>query len=269
MQKKLTAGTASRLLKITKGSVLNYEELGLVHAQRDPENGYRYFSDVALDDLRKIRSFRSMGFSLKETREISACGGPEELCGILDRKKKTLEEEIRRIQDQLRAIDLLDARAKAVADRPRECQITESPRLLWMPMIDGSSTEEARIAIEAAWAEQMPQVTISSIIRLTEQGIQQQMGFTVPWKSQPALGLPLCQQARCLQPQRAVYTIIEYSYEEKSGYDKETFVPLYDFAREKGLVPDGDILLRGLLTLNPREERRYYAQVWLPVKASQ
>ena len=49
--KQFTSGEISKLLKVTKGTVLNYEELGMVRSGRNPENGYRYYSDLDLDEL--------------------------------------------------------------------------------------------------------------------------------------------------------------------------------------------------------------------------
>ena len=59
--------------------------------------------------------------------------------------------------------------------------------------------------------------------------------------------------------------MVEYTYEEGRGYDPAVFVPLYDFVQANGLEPDGDLLLCGLLTLEQSGQRRYYAQVYLPV----
>ena len=96
--KQFTSGEISKLLKVTKGTVLNYEELGMVRSGRNPENGYRYYSDLDLDELLKIRSFRGMGFSLKETQEISHCSQAEELLPLLAKKQAALTEEIARIE---------------------------------------------------------------------------------------------------------------------------------------------------------------------------
>ena len=262
--KQFTSGEISKLLKVTKGTVLNYEELGMVRSGRNPENGYRYYSDLDLDELLKIRSFRGMGFSLKETQEISHCSQAEELLPLLAKKQAALTEEIARIEQKRDAICLLAQRVEVVARRQDACAFAQSPGLLFLPASRGPEGSEA-MAVESAWVQQMPYVTIASILRITANGIEQQLGYSVPLGSPAARALPRNASVQTLLPRASVCRVVEYTYEEGQGYDPAVFVPLYDFVQANGLEPDGDLLLCGLLTLEQSGQRRYYAQVYLPV----
>lgn len=54
----------------TAETVRHYTRKGLLHARRDPKNGYQLYDDEALCYLRFIQCLRVMGFSLREISEI-------------------------------------------------------------------------------------------------------------------------------------------------------------------------------------------------------
>ena len=60
-------GEVSKILGITRKTILVYEEMGLlIPAYRDEESGYRYYSADNMAQIRSIRSLQSLGLSLKE-----------------------------------------------------------------------------------------------------------------------------------------------------------------------------------------------------------
>lgn len=134
---------------------MNYEELGMVRSGRNPENGYRYYSDLDLDELLKIRSFRGMGFSLKETQEISHCSQAEELLPLLAKKQAALTEEIARIEQKRNAICLLAQRVEVVARRQDACALpAKAPGCCFACFARPEGSEA--MAVESAWVQQMP-----------------------------------------------------------------------------------------------------------------
>ena len=56
--------------KVTAETVRHYTRLGLISADRDPNNGYQIFDKVALQRLNFIRQASELGFSLKQIEEI-------------------------------------------------------------------------------------------------------------------------------------------------------------------------------------------------------
>lgn len=63
-------GEVTKILGVTRKSLLVYEEMGLlVPAVKDAESGYRYYSADNMTQIRAIRSLQSLGLSLKEVKE--------------------------------------------------------------------------------------------------------------------------------------------------------------------------------------------------------
>lgn len=56
--------------KVTAETVRHYTRLGLISAERDPNNGYQLYDKVALQRLNFIRQASELGFSLKQIEEI-------------------------------------------------------------------------------------------------------------------------------------------------------------------------------------------------------
>ena len=63
-------GEITKILGITRKTVLVYEEMGLLTpAVKDENSGYRYYTADNMTQIRSIRSLQSLGLSLTEIRE--------------------------------------------------------------------------------------------------------------------------------------------------------------------------------------------------------
>lgn len=56
--------------QVTAETVRHYTRRGLIRAQRDPNNGYQLYDDLALQRLHFIRQAGELGFSLNQIEEI-------------------------------------------------------------------------------------------------------------------------------------------------------------------------------------------------------
>ena len=63
-------GEVSKILGVTRKTLLVYEEMGLLTpAVKDENSGYRYYSADNMTQIRAIRSLQALGLSLKEVSE--------------------------------------------------------------------------------------------------------------------------------------------------------------------------------------------------------
>lgn len=62
----------ARLAGVTAETVRHYTREGLLHPERDPENGYQLFGQAELERLRFIQRARTLGFGVAEIRDILA-----------------------------------------------------------------------------------------------------------------------------------------------------------------------------------------------------
>jgi len=55
---------------VSKDTIRYYAKIGLLHPQRNPSNGYQYFSERDLKRLDFIRRAQYLGYTLKEIKQI-------------------------------------------------------------------------------------------------------------------------------------------------------------------------------------------------------
>lgn len=66
----LTVSGLSKAAEVTPDAIRHYVRVGLLFPSRDPENGYRLFSDSDLRRVKFIRHARGLGFTLRDIRII-------------------------------------------------------------------------------------------------------------------------------------------------------------------------------------------------------
>ena len=63
-------GEVTKIMGITRKTLLVYEEMGLlVPAVKDENSGYRYYTADNMTQIRAIRSLQKLGLTLKEVAE--------------------------------------------------------------------------------------------------------------------------------------------------------------------------------------------------------
>lgn len=60
----------AKAANVTADTVRYYVRLGLIQATKDPHNGYRFFSQAALQRLKFIKAAQRLGFKLEEIQLI-------------------------------------------------------------------------------------------------------------------------------------------------------------------------------------------------------
>lgn len=89
-----TRGQFAVIAKVGRKALRIYEEKGiLVPAMEDPQNGYHYYSEEQLEQLRMIQKYKKYGLSLNEIADIMLHGMEESI--LLQEHKVALEHSIR------------------------------------------------------------------------------------------------------------------------------------------------------------------------------
>ncbi len=125
----------AKLANVTSETVRYYTREGLLNPIRDPNNGYKIYDDMALQRLQFIIQAKTIGFSLKDIRNI--IGNAEKglspcpmVRGLLDDKIKETEKEIRALQEKLTIMKKTQSDWENIADaspnKQSVCPLIES-----------------------------------------------------------------------------------------------------------------------------------------------
>ena len=70
--RQLQVSQVASLTGVTGEAIRYYTRIGLLHPERDENNGYRYFSDADVELVGFVRKGQSLGLTLRQIREILA-----------------------------------------------------------------------------------------------------------------------------------------------------------------------------------------------------
>ncbi len=127
----------AKFANVTSETVRYYTREGLLTPTRDPNNGYKIYDETSLQRLQFIIQAKSIGFSLKDIKNI--LGNAEKgkspcpmVRGLLTDKIKETEEEIQHLQEKLAMMKETQENWKNMSDgQPNEtsvCPLIESVR---------------------------------------------------------------------------------------------------------------------------------------------
>lgn len=102
--KNYTVSQLAKLSGVTVRSLHFYDDIGLLKPAFTAENGYRYYQEPQLLMLQQILFLRELGFELKQIQSILKHSDFDKIA-TLQSHKKTLKQEIKRLQSLMVTID--------------------------------------------------------------------------------------------------------------------------------------------------------------------
>jgi MerR family copper efflux transcriptional regulator len=88
---------------VAKDTLRYYEKIGVISAPLRAVNGYRYYSDQHIKELKFIKFAQSVGFPLGKIKlAIPHLANPDPHCPIL---QATIREQVERIEQKMAELD--------------------------------------------------------------------------------------------------------------------------------------------------------------------
>jgi len=99
MKNKFLISQAAQMTNMTSETLRYYDRIGLVcPSQKDPDSGYRYYSQQEIVRLNTIQALRCMDLSLKEIKEILAYDDLQKIVGFLEQAEQRADDKIAKLQ---------------------------------------------------------------------------------------------------------------------------------------------------------------------------
>ena len=268
--KTYTIATLLNVLDISRGTLRYYEQIGLVRPERDPETGYRSYSN---DDVFRVATcymLKNAGFSVQDAQTlISKIHDAPELIDMLwqeNERQRVWHETMCKTLSVLRKLCL-----RSQADSPEPELVLSEPYLVYLDSCEGGYENFTPDVGLDALMRCMPISSFGSVlaedILLDELGLPQ-WGRVVPERW--AHLLP--ELARSGITPRHVgggpCVIVPYVVPSDSipGFDRTHRVrdSLKSFMQEKGLAQNGPAFTAHALPVCGT----FYAIVYVPVKGT-
>lgn len=108
-------GELAKRSGITTDTLRYYEKEGLITAPLRSTSGYRDYPAVTLQYLNFIRSAKTVGFSLKECRDLLAIFVRRDAHTCAEVKQLS-EDKLLELQDKMQALQMMHQTLKAISD---------------------------------------------------------------------------------------------------------------------------------------------------------
>ncbi len=128
-----TIGTLSRFTGIPAHTIKYYEKIGILSSKRKEHSNYRSYDITICTDLYECIKYRSMGFSLKETKELIKETDEQLLNKRLNERKCQIEEKIRELQQQKEGLERYQEEIAAAEQRIGKWYIEECSDFYFRP----------------------------------------------------------------------------------------------------------------------------------------
>lgn len=99
---------------ITKKNIRFYESEGLLAPRRNSENGYRDYSESDIEELKRIKLLRKLGFPLEEIRKMQS--GELTVSDGMDRHRIALERENKNIVQSISLCEKLSQETNSLSE---------------------------------------------------------------------------------------------------------------------------------------------------------
>ena len=122
MKLRFTTGELARLHGVSKQTLIFYDKAGVFcPREKDPHNGYRYYTEDQLELLDHILMLKDMGMSLQDIRAFLALPDMGGAVAVLKRQQEILRERQAQLKEAMARLDhkvlALEAMADAVPGR--------------------------------------------------------------------------------------------------------------------------------------------------------
>lgn len=248
-----------------------YDEMGILPARRDEENGYRLYDRSDLICLSYIRRLRRSGMPLEDIRLLVSEGTPEKSLELL-----TLQRQ--RIAEQLQELEILHALTGDYIDgivRTQNMlgnyQLLYSPRFLLYPFVSGM--EDVLDAFYSITKSRAPRIGFSmpkellqdkDSYRLFLSGTPKQWNvntFIILPDFDGNLEVPEGSGIDIYPPTLCMYTAIRCL----RGKDYSDLSRFFHYIHQQGYRVVGDLHLIAVSFRNGIEQNEDYYLVWVPV----
>lgn len=98
MLKKYSVNDISKYFSIPKQTVRFYEDKGLIHSHRDPQNGYRFYTYEDINQIFDLVNIHPLNFKLQELNTLLNKADASDYQTLLRQKQQELSEQIKHLQ---------------------------------------------------------------------------------------------------------------------------------------------------------------------------
>jgi len=241
--KRYRIGEMADLVGLPTHVLRYYEDQGLVEPRKDRENNYRYYAPVDGCYLLAGRMYRSLGFSVEETRALLNEASDAEISAKLEERLAAVDLEMRRLRQIRRALASTEECVKRIKDSIGVVRMIRRPALY---RVGGGINNEVGLdpaaqRIVKRWLSYLPSVLSCYLVErgafVGEEPFAFNWGHALTEGDFAAFGESFARPMRHYPEAECAYSIIEK--EDTEDFRPEHFRFLVDYLEAEGLRCSG------------------------------
>ncbi len=108
--KKYSIGEAAKITGISSKNIRFYEEKKVISPALREDNGYRYFTEGNIEEMKVIKNARELGLSLVEIKRLMVGCVDHDCEHTVEENKKVIDDYIKMISERLKQMQELKRR---------------------------------------------------------------------------------------------------------------------------------------------------------------
>ncbi len=276
MSVKYKIGDVSKLLGIPAQTLRYFEEQEIVHPQKDAANGYRYYDAWNLNNLIDSVHYRSLDFSLNQTKEILNTDDLDSIREKYSEQESFLKDKI---QEYMRKLEIVIEQQQKIQHFEKnlgEFVIQQCPDLLFYRhrLKDTFQSKQGDQSIDAikpgmqVWMNEIPNVTPTFIVMRESLGsgytdMQYWWGWSMPMKRAAEEQLMINEYNEHIPIQKCLYTVFEAG--DKGTFAGAFYHQVYEEMKDSKYTIAGDPVGRLIMKSHDSAGMHRYFETWVPI----
>lgn len=261
----------ARLFGVTPEALRQYEEKEIIAFDRKEGNGYRECSGWEISTLIRARSYKQMGFPLKDVSSLLGGVLPEDLPELFSRQQEILAQEILEREQKIRRLNRLKEEMDSCRALIGRYGMEYRPTLYYLPLLDGTShfLDEKTWAYMKKQADYLYLVSHGTLYHLDADEktfVYDSSGlYFDPAQVNYTVEKP---EVCTLYPSRlCVTTAFEGVYSRPLA--QEDLGKNLEYIRSRGMHITGEIIVQILFSTKIDGEYHFWHKLWFPVDDGQ
>lgn len=236
------------MVGVPYSSLRYYERIGLLNPRKDESNNYREYTPYDAFLLNRFKTYRSLGFEVKESLELIKNSDIKRLIFDLDIQQEKIKREILLLQEKNKAIERTKNNIYFAEQGEEIFKVDYMEDKLFLPASKGNDFLATTYEVFSKWVDLLPITDYCKRIKKEdiwkEESISNDYGISIDLRDIELLDNKYLKNAELIKGGKCIsfYTTkFSYPYIDKSVINK-----LDKYIEENNYVIKGDIYMEGV-----------------------
>lgn len=248
MDNTYSASKFCDMVGVPYSSLRYYERIGLLKPKKDENNNYREYTPYDAFLLNRFKTYRSIGFEIKESLELIDNIDASRLISDLDNKQEEIRKEIFFLQEKDKAIEKIKNDIIFANQGEDIFKIDYMEDRIFLPASRGNDFSASKFEIFSKWVDLLPLTTYCKRVKYEDiwkyEDVQNDYGISMSINDIKLLEDKYLENAEIIRGGRCItFYSTKFTYPFINSDDIQN---LLDFINKNKFSIKGDVYMEGV-----------------------